>query len=123
MPLDFFEKELGKVQLRFNQTFGVMPLCNPKTRTMAILAIVQMGILQKKIMRNKKKEDISRFVKIKDLLNKVYAILMKESERRQHGVRNKNQKPESYDSGNEGSGYGSLPGLQNYIQPRNTKTG
>ena len=53
MPVDFFEKELVRIQNQFNQTFGVMPLCNPKVRIKVIFAIIQMGILQRKISKSK----------------------------------------------------------------------
>ena len=84
MPVDFFEKELGRIQSKFNQTFGIMPLCNPKVRTKVIFAIVKMGILHKKIQQTKHKEDISRFVKTKDKLNEIFSTLIKESERKRH---------------------------------------
>ena len=92
MLVDFFEKELGRVQTKFNQTFGVMPLCNPKVRIRVILAIVQMCILQKRIMKEKQKEDISQFVKIKDKLNQIFSTLAKESERRRDDIKPGNQR-------------------------------
>lgn len=93
MPVNFFEKELCGVQVRFNQTFGIMPLCNPRVRAKVIFAIVQMGILHKKIKQTKHKEDISKFVKIKDKLNEIFSTLTKNSEREQHDNTRKNQKP------------------------------
>jgi len=92
MPVDFFEKELGRIQSKFNQTFGIMPLCIPKVRIKVIFAIVQMGILHKKIQQTKHKEDISRFVKTKDKLNEIFSTLIKESERKQHDNASKKQK-------------------------------
>ena len=123
MPVDFFKNELSRVQTGFNQTFGVMPLCNPKIRIRVMFAIVQMCLLQRKIVKGKGKEDISKFVKIKDNLNKIFSTLIKESERRQHDNSAENQKPGGYDSGNGGSGYLYLPEVQNSIQTRNSKTG
>ena len=123
MPVDFFEKELGKIKISFNQTFGVMPLCKPKIRVRVMFAIVQMCILQQKIRKEKSKEDISRFVKTKEKLNKIFSTLIKSSEGRQHDNRTNNQKSGSYDSGNGGSGYGPLPGMRNSIQTSNSKTG
>jgi hypothetical protein len=84
MAVDFFEKELVKTQNRFNVTFGSMPLCNPTFRIKVIFAIVQMGILHKKIIKDKKKEDIIKFVKIKDRLNNIFSTLIAESKRRDH---------------------------------------
>ncbi len=120
MPVDFFEKELGKIQARFNQTFGIMPLCNPKARIRAIFAIVQMCILQKKIMKEKQKEDISRFVKTKDRLNKIFSTLIKETERRQH---DKNKSPKVNESGNGRSTDMHLPEMQNSLSDQAFKTG
>ena len=91
MTVDFFENELGRIQVEFNRAFGTMPLCNPGVRTRTIFAIVQMGVLQKKIRKENRKEDIGRFVKIGDKLNEIFATLIKE--RKQHGNRTEEQKP------------------------------
>jgi len=91
MTVDFFEHEIARVQDKFNQTFGSMPLCNPEARINVIFAIVQMCILQRKISTKKQKEDISRFVRIRDKLNEIFSTLIKETERRQHAKRSKNQ--------------------------------
>jgi hypothetical protein len=84
MPVDFFGTELSKIQNRFNQTFGSMPLCNPTVRIKVIFAIVQMCILHRKIIKDKKKEDIIKFVKIKDRLNSIFSTLIAEAKRRDH---------------------------------------
>jgi len=115
MPIDFFEKELGRIQAKFNQTFGAMPLCNPKVRTRVIFAIVQMCILQRKILREKQKEDISRFVKTKDKLNNIFSTLIKESERKQHDTKTKNRKPRIHESENGRSGDIKLPEVRNRL--------
>jgi len=82
MPIDFFKKEVDQIQTRFNQTFGVMPLCNPKIRARVIFAIVRMCVLQRKILSEKREDDICKFVKTKGKLNKIFSTLIKESERR-----------------------------------------
>ncbi|MBT6341519.1 MAG: hypothetical protein HOJ48_19725, partial [Desulfobacula sp.] len=84
MTVDFFKKELGRIQAEFNRTFGTMPLCNPKIRTRVVFTILRMGILKQKIQKRKRKEDISTFVKTKDNLNRIFSTLIKESERRHH---------------------------------------
>jgi hypothetical protein len=104
MPVDSFEKEVGQIQTRFNQTFGVMPLCNPKVRARTIFAIMQMCILKNRIMSEKRKEDISRFCKIKDKLNKIFSMLTKESERRSYDNRIESRKSQTHKSGNGRSG-------------------
>jgi len=78
MQVDFFERELSQTKEKFNQTFGVMPLCKANLRIKVIFAIAQMGILQKKIQQDKRKEDICRFVQKKNALNQIFAILTKE---------------------------------------------
>jgi hypothetical protein len=119
MPVDFFEKELGKTQNRFNQTFGSMPLCNPTVRIKVIFAIVQMCILHRKIIKDKKKEDIIQFVKIKDRLNNIFSTLIEDSKRRHHDKTNQNKKTEPHDPGLAGHEYKSLPALQNSLHARN----
>ncbi len=76
MPVDFFETEVRKAQDRFNQTFGVMAVCNIRMRQSVILAIVQMGLLQRKIAKSRDKdlvrEEIKRFVRARDVLKNVF---------------------------------------------------
>ena len=123
MTIDFFEKELGRIQARFNQTFGVIPLCNPGVRIRVVFAIVQMGILKRKIQKEKQKEDISRFVKTKNNLNKIFSTLIKESERKQHDTKTKNQNPKSNKSGNGRPGDMRLPEVRNGLSNQIFKTG
>ena len=123
MPVDFFEKELGRVQTEFNQTFGVMPLCNPKIRIRVMFAIVQMCLLQRKIMKEKGKEDISNFVKTKDKLNKIFSMLSQESKKRKHGQKSKNKQPEITGSGNGSSTNVCLPEMQICLSNQTFKTG
>ena len=42
MAIDFFEKEVSKVRERFNQTYGVMVVCNLNHRQAAILSIINL---------------------------------------------------------------------------------
>ncbi len=123
MPVDFFGKELNRVQERFNQTFGVMPLCNPKVRIRVIFAIVQMCLLQRKIIKDKRKEDISQFVKTKDKLNKIFSTLIKESKRRQHANKTENQKTKIDESGNGRSANLYLPEMRDSLSNQTFKTG
>ena len=89
MPVDFFETELGKVRERFNQTFGRMTVCNIKTWQSVILAIVSIGLLQKKISsahsKDEVRQDIQRFVKTRNVLNNIFnSIENHQKERRDH---------------------------------------
>ena len=82
MTIDFFERELFKVQQKFNQTFGEMPTCNPQVRAKVIFAIVQMGILKNKIKEKNQREDISKFVITKSRLDRIFEKLTTEKERK-----------------------------------------
>ena len=119
MPLDFFESELVKTQNRFNQTFGSMPLCNPTVRIKVIFAIVQMCILHRKIIKDKNKEDIIKFVKIKDRLNNIFSALIEESKRRHYDKADQNQRTATHDLGHAGLEYNGLPAMQNSLHARN----
>ena len=72
MPINFFDAEVKKCQDRFNETFGVMVVCNIQTRQRVILAIVNMGRLAKKIgaahTKDEVRDEIKRFVKSRDVL-------------------------------------------------------
>ena len=76
MPVNFFKTELRKIQDRFNQTFGEMVVCNIRTRQMAILAIVGMGRLERRITEAKTKDqvrpDIKRFMRTHKTLTNLF---------------------------------------------------
>lgn len=72
MAIDFFQNELHKVQDRFNQTFGRMVVCNINTRQRVMLAIISLGLLERKIMETHKRSDIQRFIRTRNVLNKFF---------------------------------------------------
>jgi len=79
MAIDFFEKELVKVQERFNQTFGETQAVNLLTRSHVILSIIYLGLIAKEINKQgikkngeKDIEKVKEFMKIKAILNKVF---------------------------------------------------
>ena len=76
MPVDFFAKELGKAQNRFNTILGNLSVFNIKTRQSLIIAICWMGVLKNKINTVKDKElardNIRKFVKYRNLVNNVF---------------------------------------------------
>lgn len=82
MPVDFFETELEKVRVGFNETFGRMIVCNLKTRQSVMLAIVSMGLLHKKISgahsRDEVRSDIQKFVRIRNTLTNLFNQMRKE---------------------------------------------
>lgn len=87
MPINFFEKEVEKSQERFNQTYGVMVVCNLKLRWAAIMSIVNLGLVCRKITAAKRKhemkDDIRTFMRIRKTLNNHFNQLTK---RRHHGT-------------------------------------
>ena len=74
MAIDFFTSELHKVQDRFNQTFGKMIVCNINTRQRIMLAIISLGLLERKIMEAQNKDlvrtEIQRFIRGRNVLNR-----------------------------------------------------
>ena len=88
MKIDFFEKELTAVRQRFNQTLGKLAVCNLKTRYQVIIAIIQMGLLTKKIARTKDKsrvrDDIRMFIRIKNTLMTIFSTTEKIWQERRH---------------------------------------
>ena len=101
MAVDFFEREVRKVRQRFNETFGRLTVCNLDARYSAILSICWLGILGRRISRvkakQKAKDSINEFIRIRDVLNNVFNLIDKQQERRGYAHRRK-------DSNNTGNG-------------------
>ena len=72
MAIDFFEKELGKVQDKFNQNFGSLDVCNIKLRQSVILGIISMSLIMKRIKKQNRKEDIKQFMRHKEALTVIF---------------------------------------------------
>jgi len=90
MPIDFFEKEVEKIQQKFNQTYGQMIVCNIRARQRAMFTIIHLIFLCRKITGTKSKgqvrKEIQKFIRIRDTLNNHFIIIEKHlNERRQHG--------------------------------------
>jgi len=93
VPVNFFEREVQKVQQRFNETFGVLDFCDLKMRHKVILKIVSMMRLKDRIIANNKVENIqeerSKFVRIRDCVNSIFNQIDQElNERRSYAKRN-----------------------------------
>ena len=95
MLIDFFEKELMKAQKRFNQTFGVLNVCDLKTRQVAILKIIQMGRLRDVIMQSNNNDEVmeerSKFVKARNWLNNIFSQIEDELKERRRDANKRNQ--------------------------------
>jgi hypothetical protein len=91
MAIDFIEKEVDKVRERFNQTYGVMVVCNLNHRHAAILSIINMGMLCAKVTAAKSKDnarqDIQQFIRIRDTLNNHFNMLEQHLKERRGHVR------------------------------------
>jgi len=113
MAVNFFEREVKKVQKRFNETFGRQIVCNLDVRYSAILSICRLGILSRKINKAKDKEKardtIHEFIRIRDVLNKFFNLMKKQQQERKDYVhRRKNSN--NTDDGQRGGR--SLPELR-----------
>jgi hypothetical protein len=78
MRIKQFETDLDAIRARFNQTFQDLHLCNPDFRVRVVFAIVHMGILQKRINTQKRREDIREFLAVRDKMNKIFTAIDKE---------------------------------------------
>ena len=116
MAVNFFEREVEKIQKRFNETFGRQIVCNLDVRYSAILSICWLGILNRKISKakdeEKAKDTIHEFIRIRDVLNNVFNLIEKDQERRGYAHRRK----DSHDTGNGQRRGRSLPELWQYLQ-------
>ena len=117
MAVNFFEREVKKVRQRFNQTFGRQIVCNLNARYSAILSICWLGILANRINeaehKEKAKESIHEFTRIRDVLNNFFNLMEKqEKERRSYANRKKN----SNGKNDRRRRSGSLPELRQYLQ-------
>ena len=101
MPIDFFEKEVEKSQELFNQTYGAVVVCNLKLRQAAILSIISLGLLCRKITTAKRKhemkEDIQTFMRIRNTLNNHFNQLI---ERRRHETNTRHPEQSGDGTGN-----------------------
>ena len=82
MAVNFFEREVIKIQKRFNETFGRQTVCNLDVRYSAILSICWLGVLGRRIKKAEEKEkvrdSIHEFVRIRDVLNDFFNLMERE---------------------------------------------
>ena len=114
MPVNFFEKELGKVRSRFNMILGESIVCDLKVRQTLILAICWMGVLKQKIDKPKDKEvvrdEIKKFVRYRDLVNIIFDKLEIELQERR-GDGNSDDATERNGKANTARSAGNLPAV------------
>jgi hypothetical protein len=85
VAIDFFEKEVKNVQQRFNETFGVMTVCDLNLRQRTILAIIRLCRLSEKIMsssKDKVRGEIKKFMRAKSVLGNLFDQIDKHHKQR-----------------------------------------
>ncbi len=94
MTISFFKKELDKLRTRFNETFVETQTCNLKLRQTALVAIIWLGVSEKRINealdKNLVRKEIKEFIRARDVLNNLF-------------IRMKNQQKERSDHETQGS--------------------
>ena len=87
--IDFFEKEVKRLQERFNATFGQEPSMNMRARYLAILAVCWADILARSARQTSDKKKIGEmtreFCNVREALNRVFDLIEPQPERREHG--------------------------------------
>ena len=96
MAIDFFQKEVRKVEQRFNETFGATQIVNLSARFNVIFAIINLGLIAKEINKqsikqNGKKdiEKVKEFMRTKEILNNAFDNF--ENEKKQNKPRKENE--------------------------------
>ena len=78
MTIDFFEKEVEKMQARFNQTFGHHVVCSLKARQEVILAVIYLETLCRKIRKinrtDQARGEIQKFIRVRNTLNNIFKM-------------------------------------------------
>jgi hypothetical protein len=86
--IDFFEKEVKRLQERFNGTFGQEPTVNMRARHLAILAVCWADILARSVRETsdeKRIGEIAReFCNVRKALNRFFDLIEPQPERRGH---------------------------------------
>ena len=116
MAIDFFEREVSSAQQRFNETFGVLTVCDLKLRQSVIVSICLLGrtgeMVKASQNESEKKKRIIKFMRIRNALNNIFTeIENHQKERRDHDERTR------YGKNPERAGYGDLPELRQQLYP------
>ena len=76
MAFDFFDREVTKLQNKFNEIFGKRVVCNIRTRNAAMISIVGIGVLARKINKTADKkavrQEIQEFMSRKKVINRFF---------------------------------------------------
>ena len=87
--IDFFEKEVKRLQERFNATIGQERTMNMRARYLAILAICRSDILARSVRETSDEKRIGEmtreFCNVREGLNRFFDLVESQPERRGHG--------------------------------------
>jgi hypothetical protein len=76
MAIDFFDREVTRLQDKFNETFGKRVVCNIRTRNAAMISIVGIGLLARKINKSADKkavrQEIQEFMSRKKIIDRFF---------------------------------------------------
>ncbi len=86
MTINFFKKELNKLRTRFNETFGETQTCNLQLRQAVLVAIIWLGVSEKRINetpdKNLVRKEIKEFIRARDVLNSLFNLLKDQQKER-----------------------------------------
>ncbi|MFZ4438057.1 MAG: hypothetical protein ACOYOS_06480 [Syntrophales bacterium] len=86
MAIDFFEKEVKRLQERFNATFGQEQTVNMRARYLVILAICRAGMLARSARETSDEKRIGEmtreFCSVREAVNMCFDLIEPQQERR-----------------------------------------
>ena len=96
MAIDFFEKEVERLESRFDKLFGGQVVCDLRVRQAAILSICRAGIITWAIRDSGdavRTSDLTReFSRIRDVLNRFFDLMESQQERRRYARTGNNER-------------------------------
>ena len=95
MAIDFYEREVERLRVRFNSVFGDRPIGDLWSRYASILAICRVGMLVQSIRDStdeKQTQEWAReFGRIRDALNQFFDLAATAKKRRRHALERNHQ--------------------------------
>jgi hypothetical protein len=89
MAIDFFEKEMKRLTIRFNRVFRDRIVCDLKARDLAILALIRTRMLIRSIRNRPDEKQIAaltrEFYQAREIMNKFFDLMEPEKERSSYG--------------------------------------
>ena len=88
MAIDFFEKEVEKLRIRFNKVYGASPVFDIQSRNATIMTICRAGMLVRCIKETSDAKQIGaisrEFYRIRKGLNRFFDQMESQQERMRH---------------------------------------